>query len=795
MSKTNVLEDAPSISYGTKSGSIHILSAALFLLIIACVLLVLYRLNPPSAVSASVPPAEFSSGRALKHLATIARTPHPLGTSEHAAVSDYIKKELNTLGLSPEVQQTSVVNQMRGAPFSAGSVSNIVARLKGGEGNSTAVLLMGHYDSVPTGPGASDDGAAVAAMLETARALKTGPPLKNDVIFLFTDGEEVGLLGAKAFVDEHPWAKDVRVALNFEARGNSGPSIMFETSNGNGWLIKEFAQAAPHPVANSLSYEIYKRLPNDTDLSVFKAAGFAGLNFAFINGLTHYHTQLDSVENIDERSLEHQGSYALALTRHFGNIDLSNPKQGNAVYFDILSLFVARYPAALVLPLTLLTLLLFAGVLVLGFRRKKLSVKEIALGFAAFLLSLIAAPLLVMAVWFIVRLVHSGYTRIPQGDIYNSSLYLVSFVALTVALTSAILILFRRKSGPLNLLVGGLLWWAILQIAFSLFVPGGSYLLTWPLLFMIAGLAWLFASKESDPPPARKLAILSLFAIPGILLFVPTIYMTLVAVPISVASFVMTLLVLLLALFVPFVSLAATSKKWLLPGAALALAVGFLVAGGLTAGFNRRNQEPSDLFYALNADTGKSLWVSSDTRPDEWTKQFLSARAEKGPLNDFFPLSSRVFLKDQAPVTQLEAPQVALLDDRTENDVRSLRLRITSPRQAPMVSIQMDPNTEVLGAMVNGKRIEMNSSQRPLAAGGAKNLWGLRYYALPNEGIEVDLQVRPSQPVRLKVVDQTYGLPPELIASFKARPDNFMPAPFAFSPYGDSTLVGKSFAF
>ncbi|HEX8709305.1 MAG TPA: M28 family metallopeptidase [Pyrinomonadaceae bacterium] len=796
MSKTDVLEESRPISYETKLGSAVVPSVALFLLIMAFVWLALYRLSPPSAVAESASPSEFSSGRALKHLSSIARAPHPLGTAEHAAVRDYLVKELGALGLEAELQQAAVVNQMRGAPFFAGTVSNVLARLRGTGGGAAAVLLSAHYDSVPSGPGASDDGAAVAALLETARALKAAAPLKNDVIFLFTDGEEVGLLGAKAFADEHPWAKDVRVALNFEARGNSGAAVMFETSNGNGWLIKEFARNAPHPVASSLSYETYKRLPNDTDLSVFKAAGFAGLNFAYINGLTHYHTQLDSIGNIDERSLGHQGSYALALTRHFGALDLSNPKQGDAVYFDVLSLFVVHYPAALVLPLTLLTLLLFAGVLLLGFRRGRLNATQVALGFGAFLLSLVAAPLLVMAVWSVVRMLHPGYMRIPQGDTYNSGLYLVSFAALTVALTSAVLILFRRKSDLLNLLVGGLLWWAVLLVVCSLFMPGGSYLLTWPLLFMSAGLGWLFASKESEPPSAGRLVVLSLFAIPGILLFVPSIYLTLIAVPVAAASFVMILLVLLLVLLVPFFGLAATSRRWLLPGAALLLAVGFLLAGGLTAGFDRSRQEPSDLFYALNSDTGKSLWATSDVRPDEWTRQFLTTKAERGPLGDFFPLSRRTFLKDQAASAQLEAPQVALLDDQTNNDVRSLRFRITSPRQAPVVSIQMDSETEVLGSVVNGKRIDPRGGQRQqAAAAGGRNPWGLRYYGLPAEGIEVALDVRASQPVRLKVVDQTYGLPAELLAPFQARPENFMPAPFAFSPYGDSTLVGKSFAF
>ncbi len=106
--------------------------------------------------------------------------------------------------------------------------------------------------------------------------------MRNDVIFLLTDGEELGLLGAAAFVNEHPWAKDVGVALNFEARGTGGPVRMFETSEQNGWLIRRFAQAAPYPRTDSISYEIYRSLPNDTDLTVFKRHGYAGLNFAFI---------------------------------------------------------------------------------------------------------------------------------------------------------------------------------------------------------------------------------------------------------------------------------------------------------------------------------------------------------------------------------------------------------------------------------------------------------------------------------------------------------------------------------
>jgi hypothetical protein len=194
-------------------------------------------------------------------------------------VRDYLVAQLSALSMQPQVSTAIGVNGGFGA-ISVGNTRNIVARLPG-TANSGAVLLMAHYDSVPNGPGAADDGAGVSAILETVRALKTGPALKNDLIVLFTDGEEPGLLGAEAFVASHPWMKDIGLVMNFEARGNRGASLLFETSVNNASLMNEVAHAAPSPIASSLFYSLYKLLPNSTDFNMFRPAGIPGLNFAF----------------------------------------------------------------------------------------------------------------------------------------------------------------------------------------------------------------------------------------------------------------------------------------------------------------------------------------------------------------------------------------------------------------------------------------------------------------------------------------------------------------------------------
>jgi hypothetical protein len=341
-------------------------TARLVIALILAMWLVLGVLPPsrPEPVPANAPAAAFSSERAMAHVHQIAQRPHPVGSADHDRVRDYIRAQFSRLGLKTSVQ--SGVGSYRG---DSSRVENIVARLAGTD-NTRPVMLVAHYDSVPRGPGAGDDGHAVAALIETLRALRSAPPLRNDVIFLITDGEELGMLGADLFVKEHPWRNESAVVLNFEARGTGGQSTMFETSDGNEWLVRELQAAVPDANATSLGYEVYKRMPNDTDLSVFKRAGLAGMNFAFIDHAELYHSRFDDPSHLDLRSLQEQGTYALALARRFGAMDLHDHKTEDAVYFPWRLSRLVVYGDFWVKPFAWATLLALAAGIGVAVRRR-----------------------------------------------------------------------------------------------------------------------------------------------------------------------------------------------------------------------------------------------------------------------------------------------------------------------------------------------------------------------------------------------------------------------------------------
>ena len=194
------------------------------------------------------------------------------------------------------------------------TVNDVIAEVKPGQGKE--IVLLAHYDSVPAGPGAADDESGVATVIEIARALiAQGVPGRHPIIALLTDGEEADLLGAAAFLQNSHLKTRVGAVVNVEARGNRGPSFLFQTNAGDGPLIDLYAKNVSEYATSSLYHEIYRFLPNDTDLTLFIADGFPSYNFAFVGGFPDYHTARDIRANLDPVSLQQQGNNMLGVVK------------------------------------------------------------------------------------------------------------------------------------------------------------------------------------------------------------------------------------------------------------------------------------------------------------------------------------------------------------------------------------------------------------------------------------------------------------------------------------------------
>jgi hypothetical protein len=767
---------------GSRREAIASVASLLFLILLACV--AIYRERPPEAVAASAPSEDFSAERAMDSLKVIASAPRPLGSPRQAAVRDYILEELARLGLQGEVQPATSLALIRGN-YVAGTINNIIAKLRG-TANGKAILLAAHYDSVPGGNGASDDGSGVAVLLETLRALKSSPPLKNDVIFLFSDGEEEGLLGARAFIEEHPAAKEVGLALNFEARGVSGPSIMFETSDNNGWLIDEFARRAPYPVANSLTNELYKLLPNDTDLSVFKKAGLPGLNFAFIENSVAYHTQMDDLQNISQQSLQHQGSYALALVRSFGDQDLTNPKKGEVVYFALLKALVIHYPTWLARPLAILLLLLFGGLLLVGLKTGRLTWRGIAYGLLGFILSLGIVLFVIGLLWRGLLALKGNDDLAASGLIYSSNLFIIAFIAIVLAIMLALYSRFRRRRSMNDLVTGALCLWVVLSLATSFLLPGASYLFTWPSLFMVIALGFLLA-KRGSPGPAKEKIILSIAAAPAVLLLAPVIQMVFVALTLRSYAVVIIMAGLLIGLIVPHLSLTFPAGKWATPLIAAALGLTLVVIGLSRSSFGTDRRKPDNLSYFLDADAAKASWLSSDQRGDAYTAQYFGGMVESVDGSEYFPALRKKALKSDAPLAALRPPDVAAISKQSSGEGRALTVQITSPRKAPCIWIVLEDRSQLSKALINDKAMNIAEVGSP-----STGPFTIGYYGVGEKGIQLTLITKNSTPIKIMVMDSSYGSFELPGVSTPPRPNDMMASGY---PNSDWTIVRKSFAF
>lgn len=430
----------------------------------------IWGLVPPAPVPADGDPKAFSAERAFAHLEAIAAHRRAIGSPGNAAARDYLIERIGGLGLEPVTQGLTVPDYYGGHADVA--VVNVFARIAG-TAPAGAIVLMAHYDTVPETTGANDNASAVAAVLEAGRALRAGPALRNDVVLLFTDGEEPApRYGSTAFVERHPYAKDARLVINLEAAGGSGVSELVEVSGDEGALISRYAAAVPRPAASSLIDDLVELIGgSSTDMAPFRKRGVAGLEFAYVRNSPIYHTPEDDVASVSLASLQHHGSQTLALTRTFGDLDLNDlGNERQQVFFTLAGRVVLSYPTTLGIALALVTGLL------LGVRLWKERRLGQILRAAGWLLLLTTGNAVVVGLaWRL--LVGWLWTADGPGEV-AAVVWLIAILVITIALTVR---LGRRLMGWPALV----LWWA-LALTTSLAMPGAGYLFVWPVLAAVA---------------------------------------------------------------------------------------------------------------------------------------------------------------------------------------------------------------------------------------------------------------------------------------------------------------------
>ncbi|GAA0279959.1 M20/M25/M40 family metallo-hydrolase [Streptomyces polychromogenes] len=713
----------------------------------------------PQPAGADAPATAFSATRAHEHIARTAAQPHPSGSAAQEASQRYLVDRLTELGLDPVVTERTFATPTPYSSHLAGRVRNITATIHGSDSTGT-VLLVAHSDSVPGGPGASDNGLGVASLLETARALKAAPQQRNDVVLLFTDSEETGQLGAKAFLADGKAPDPARtVVLNLDARGTSGRTVMFETGPHSGAVVPALADRPA--LATSLSREVYRLLPNETDFTAFREAGHPGLNFAVVGGSARYHTPQDTVANVDRGSLQDMGATVLETTRHLATADLGGLGEGGEdTYFEIAGLLV-HYPQGAVLPLGLLAPAAAGAALWWTRRRGGLRTRAVARAAATLPVALAGTAAGGWACWQLALLVRPEYANFTYGAPYRTALPTAGLLLLTGAVAWLWAAWSGRRATAVESAAALTAWCALLAAVTAVLVPGASYLFCWPAVAGAAGIA-LSATRPAHSP--WRAVAMGLCALPAVLLQVPLSLLLLATVGPAAAAAPLALLLLPL-LTVPLTrGRRLAGRVPLVTGLATVLAaVGTIGAGAALDTPDPARPTPVGLMYALDADRQQAYWVTDQPAGDPWVDHY-AAGSTPADLEDRFPSLYPVggLRTGRAPAAAaVAAPTLRVEDPGSaggDGGTRTVRLRLGAENApADLLGLYVDTaGAEVESATVGDVRLGGEDNRTYT---GTPWKWGLVLNAPGRDGVEVTLTVRAKGPVRVLLLAQSAALP------------------------------------
>lgn len=696
----------------------------------------------PSPLPSTADENRFSGARAIATLHEIIpdNTPHPVGTPAHDAVRDRVAARFRALGYDTSMQQSLGCN----AHATCAPVVNIMARLPG-DARAETLAVVAHYDSVAAGPGATDDGVGAATVLEVARAVRQ-QHFRNSILFLITDAEEQGLLGAEAFVANPQLSRGVTAAINLDNRGTAGRSFMFETSAQNEWLVRSMASALPHPATSSLFYAMYQLLPNDTDLSVFKRAGIAGLNFACVRGVTHYHTPLDNLQHVTPTTVQDHGDHMLAMTRALANTDLRQTSDDDATFVDVFSIGIFWWPQAWTRWISIGALLLLFIAAAIRMRDHQTTPAGMTTGVISFFLTIIVAAVLGGGAAWAASARAPTVSWVAQPGPSIAAMWLIGVATAIVCAKS-----LYAHTGFDGLFIGHGLCWAAIGVGATFMLPGSSYLAVVPAFVF----ALCMTVRATLKLPAEWAAIITA-AVTAILWFpiINRLYDFMGRQTLGVTAVVVAIVS---TTFTPLAAGAGWMRRATV-AAMYAAAAACVILQLMIPAFTPDSPERLSIRYV--DDNGDPRW-EVDAAPPLLRSQAAFTRAPQA-ITPWLRTPPASFIAP-APRLPLAPPEVRIVSDERLGK-RRLLLELHSTRAADGVGLIFHaPSLERL--RIDGVAPPQRPPKfvSPLASG---------WHAIHVIGAQhalIEIVLKTNEPIDAIALDRSGSLPPEAAALVRAR--------------------------
>jgi hypothetical protein len=702
-------------------------------------------IQPPD-VRTAAKPAEFDAVRAKTRLAMILgnQQPHPADSFGDDAVRARLIGQIRSMGLNPIVRDQFACNEIyKQRGVSCARVKNVIVAL--GPTTGKALLLNAHYDSTPVGPAAADDGVGVATLLEIASILKN-EQLKRPLIFLFNEGEELGLVGARAFMAD-PLSGRVDSLVNLEARGTTGPVTMFETSLPNGAPVRAYAKAVDRPFANSLTTDFYRQLPNYTDVNSFSERGWLTLNFAMIGNETRYHSPGDDIAALDARSLQHMGDQTLSVARELA---AGMPKGGGTLLFaDIAGLQLVMLPQVVGFALL--------GLLVIGFAAISFRRGGLWRGLAIVIAGIVAGAALSWIGMFLMGLARPGSFWRAYPIWTQLTVYACGLLAAVAALG-----LIGRRLTVEQLRASFWLVFLLLGVAIFFVAPGGVIYFLLPPLVAIVGI--LLKQERIGAIIAAVLLWLTFGEIVALLGDLMN----------NGPFFIFAPLALIIAMpwLIEAKALLDTNSK----GRTITVAAAVMLAGwaavAVAPAYSADRQQRFLIQHATDTGTGHAYWSVVNDRA-RLPKDFGNVAGWR--RNELPHIEGKRWIAPTATVADLTPPKLSVMSNTGDGKVRTITFRIEA-NGAETIFLVGAKDAQIVSAGSGG-------FVRPIAP-DTKGEYYLSCFGRSCDGAVLQFSTRELKPMPFTLIGSRRGLPAIAKPLLEQRPRFARPQ---YSP--DATLT------